>query len=283
MKKIQTILPKMSTSNDTEPNLWKKQRILTEASDKCMFRKCDGSGLIHIEEEPGYEVMKICKCREYKQQLRKIKSAGIPTDYLDKEMDDFKIDIYKHEQSVGMASYAKQAATGYLDRYREFENMGKGFYFYSQTKGSGKSLLSIIISNELIKKYELNALYISVVNMLTEMKHRITQKNSNVGVYDLIESCKKAEMLVLDDLGVEKATEWSEEILTQILDERMNYRRPTIITSNVSVQALEKKYSAGRIKSRIEKMTFPIPMPEESVRKTLSSRENDIMAEMLFN
>lgn len=161
--------------------------------------------------------------------------------------------------------------------------MGKGFYFYSQTKGSGKSLLSMIIANELIKRYELNALYISVVNMLTELKNKMNQSNSKVGVYDLIESFKKADLLILDDLGVEKATEWSEEILTQILDDRMNYRRPTIITSNVSVEGLERKYPAGRIKSRIEKLTFPLRLPEESVRETLSKQDNEKMAQMLFN
>ncbi|MFJ7971726.1 ATP-binding protein [Psychrobacillus sp. NPDC096389] len=282
MKRLQNILPEMNTSNNTELNLWKKPRILTKASDKCMFKICDGTGLIHVEKQP-VDVMEICKCREYKQQVRKIKSAGIPVDYLDKKMNDFKIEMYKNTESISLASFAKQAVTGYLDRYREFEKMGKGFYFYSQTKGSGKSLLSIIISNELIMKYDLNALYISVVDMLTEMKAKISQKNPEVGVYELIETVKKADLLVLDDLGLEKATEWSEEVLTQILDERMNYRRPTIITSNISMMALERKYPAGRIKSRIEKMTFPIRMPEESIREILSKQENDKMAEMLFN
>ncbi|SUJ03199.1 Primosomal protein DnaI [Sporosarcina pasteurii] len=273
----------MNISKDMNPKSYEKPRILTKASDKCIFRICDGRGQIHQENKPGDDYMVICQCRKYKQQLRKIKSAGIPTDYTDKTMNDFKIDMYETDYSVRLAKYAKQAVTGYLDRYQEFEDMGKGFYFYSQTKGSGKSLLSMIIANELIKRYELNALYISVVNMLTELKNKMNQSNSKVGVYDLIESFKKADLLILDDLGVEKATEWSEEILTQILDDRMNYRRPTIITSNVSVEGLERKYPAGRIKSRIEKLTFPLRLPEESVRETLSKQDNEKMAQMLFN
>ncbi len=43
--------------------------------------------------------------------------------------------------------------------------MGKGLYFYSNTKGSGKTLLSIAITNELIIKYKIKSMYISVVNM----------------------------------------------------------------------------------------------------------------------
>jgi DNA replication protein DnaC len=41
------------------------------------------------------------------------------------------------------------------------------------------------------------------------------------------------------------------------------------------ITELDRKYLSGRIKSRVEKMTFPIPMPEESVRSILSKQEND--------
>ncbi len=62
----------------------------------------------------------------------------------------------------------------------------------------------------------------------------------------------------------------------------MSYKRPTIITSNMPIQSLQKKYPAGRIKSRIEKMTFQVVMPEESVRAILANLENDEIAKMFF-
>ncbi|WP_336824562.1 hypothetical protein [Sporosarcina sp. USHLN248] len=98
-----------------------------------------------------------------------------------------------------------------------------------------------------------------------------------------MESFKQAPVLVMDDLGVEKTTGWSEEILTQILDERMSYKRPTIITSNMSIRLLQKKYPAGRIKSRIEKMTYPVVMPEASVREIISKKENEKIAMMFLS
>lgn len=224
----------------------------------------------------------MCKCREYKELLRKIKTARIPDENLDKRINDFDTKIYQVKKSVEVAQYAKRIATRYVEQYLEMEDMGKGLYFYSNTKGSGKTLLSIAIINELIIKYKINPMYISVVNMLNEMKHSFSNKDSNGNFYNLMETFKQVPLLLMDDLGVEKPTDWSEEVLTQILDERMSYKRPTIITSNMPIQSLQKKYPAGRIRSRIEKMTFPVVMPEESVREIISKQENDEIAKMFL-
>lgn len=247
-----------------------------------MYRECDGSGLIHVIKENRDEVMVKCKCREYKELLNHIKTARIPDDYLDKRINDFDTKIYQLNKSVEVAQYAKRIATRYVEKYLEMEDKGKGLYLYSNTKGSGKTLLSIAIISELIIKYETKPMYISVVNMLNEMKHSFSNKDSKRNFYNLMESFKQASVLVMDDLGVEKTTDWSEEVLTQILDERMSYNRPTIITSNMPIQSLQKKYPAGRIKSRIEKMTFPVLMPEECVREIISKQENDEIAKLFF-
>ncbi len=254
----------------------------TEATAKCIYGECDGSGLIYSIKEDGQEIARVCKCREYKKQLRRIKSARIPTDHVDNTIKDFQTEIYKKEESVSIARYAKKVASCYVEQYYEMEDMGKGLYLYSKTKGSGKTRLSIAIINDLIIKHKVKPIYISVVNMLNEMKNSFSNKETNVNSYSLMESFKQAQVLVLDDLGVEKTTEWSEEVLTQIIDERMSYKRPTIITSNIPISLLQQKYPVGRIKSRIEKMTFPVIMPEESIRELLAKQENDKIAEMFF-
>lgn len=260
-----------------------KPRILTKSSDKCIYKICDGTGFIHKEYENRSDLMEICRCREYNRLLRQIKSAGIPADYMHKTIKDFQSEIYGTAINRRIARYVLHGVTSYLEQFNKFKEMGTGFYIHSQTKGSGKSLLSIIIGNELIRRYKMKAIYISTINMLGEIKGKMFTNNPEVSAYNQIESIKKAELLILDDLGAEKATEWSEETLTQILDDRMNYRGPTIISSNVTMEQLERKYTGGRINSRIAKMTFPLSLPEESVREKLAKQENDKMAEMLFH
>jgi len=270
----------MNISSDTDLMSWKKSGKITEPSDKCIYRECDGSGTIIYRRDNGTEYMTFCKCREYNQLLHEIKTAKIPEDYFHKTLKDFQTNIYQSVDSIKLAKYAQKAASRYVESFSEMVKMGKGLYLYSKTKGSGKTLLSIIIIYELMLKYKVKPLYISVVNILNELKNTFQQKEMNF--YDLIQSFKQADVLVMDDLGVEKTTDWSEEILTQILDERMSHKKPTIITSNMPIAALEQKYPAGRIKSRVEKITFPVPMPEESIRTILSKQENDKIAKMFF-
>ncbi|WP_318247386.1 ATP-binding protein [Priestia flexa] len=121
----------------------------------------------------------------------------------------------------------------------------------------------------------------SSVNLLNEVRKTYQEQSEN-GTYELVNMFKTIPLLVIDDLGVEKATEWSEEMMTQIFDERLSNKRPTIITSNYSIQELSKKYVAGRVGSRIEKMVFPVPMPEESVRSIVAQQENEELVRLFF-
>ncbi|MDI7740599.1 ATP-binding protein [Lysinibacillus fusiformis] len=119
------------------------------------------------------------------------------------------------------------------------------------------------------------------VNLLNEIKQTF-QVVEGMGTSRLIQTFKEIPLLVIDDIGVEKVSEWSEEMFTQILDERMTNFRPTVITSNFSINQLSKHYKMGRVSNRIEKMTFPIPMPEESIRSKIAQKENDKIANFFF-
>jgi DNA replication protein DnaC len=69
-----------------------------------------------------------------------------------------------------------------------------------------------------------------------------------------IQQCIEAYVLVLDDIGVEMSTDWAYQMLYLIIGERYNEMRPTIITSNLSLQKLGDKFQDTRIPSRIEGM-----------------------------
>lgn len=246
-----------------------------------MYHECDGSGVIMIRDANFDEFMMHCRCRDQEILMRKIRTAKIPTEYVNATVKEFDPNIYAGAINIEKAKYAKQVAIRFVEKYDKIKEMGKGLYLYSHTKGAGKTHLAISIANALIQKYRVQPLYISSVNLLNEIKKTFQSDNNNT-TYDLLQTFKEAEVLIIDDLGVEKATDWSEEIITQIFEERMNYKRITIITSNIAINQLSKKYPTGRIESRIEKTTFPINMPEESVRTILSKQENDLMAKMFF-
>ncbi len=225
--------------------------------------------------------MAICDCRQDREILTKLKSAKIPLDLQNCTVKGFRTDIYQVEENRMKAGFAKRVATEFTENFHEFKDQGKGLYLYSKTTGSGKSRLAVSIANGLIRRLDVNVLYISSVNMLNELKNTFDNKNG-VREMDILNFYGNVEVLIIDDFGVEKATDWSESIFTQVLEDRMNNKKVTILTSNLSVEELSGKYPAGRIQSRIEKITFPLAMPEESVRSILATEENEGLFKKIF-
>lgn len=86
---------------------------------------------------------------------------------------------------------------------------------------------------------------------------------------------KRCDLLVLDDVGAEQATAWSQEFLYDLIGSRYNYMLPTIVTSNFSRSQLAEHIAYGadretarRIVSRLAETTVPVEMagPDRRVR-----------------
>lgn len=84
---------------------------------------------------------------------------------------------------------------------------------------------------------------------VTKFLDHLRQRSYGDGAEDIADVIRPYErgdfLLVLDDLGIEKRTEWSEDRLYQVLDSRYSWRLPTIITTNVDRERID-----ARIRSR---------------------------------
>ena len=93
--------------------------------------------------------------------------------------------------------------------------------------------------------------------------------NSPIGYDELFEQIKTVPMLILDDLGAESSTPWAEEKLYQILVYRHEALLPTVITTSISVDELEK--AKPRLASRLMDETvvewIPIKAPDYRVQR----------------
>lgn len=255
---------------------------MTQVSDKCMYKECDGTGLIHVIKSNSESLMRICRCRKDKEVTIKLQSANIPLDFMGCSVANFDLEVYRDESNKQKAEFVKHVANKFIENFNECKSYGKGLYLSSHMTGSGKSRLAVSIANDLIKRLNINVLYTSSINIFTEIKKTFSS-NSEYKEHEVIKAYATAELLIIDDLGVEKASEWSESIFTQILEERMNNRKLTIFTSNIHIEDLSKRYPNGRVQSRIQKMTFPLAMPEESVRFQLSEKDNYKLFDEIFS
>lgn len=153
----------------------------------------------------------------------------------------------------------------FYDNYKK-GNSVKGIYLNGNF-GSGKSYLIGALFNELAKlDYQSAIIYFP--EFLRSLKASF---NSSIEYQERFEYIKKVPLLLIDDIGAEKLTDWArDEILGSILQYRMDFNLPTFFTSNLTINELENhlqitngvtdKVKARRIVERIKYLTDEITL-----------------------
>lgn len=135
------------------------------------------------------------------------------------------------------------------------EELGSAYLFGKA--GTGKSVQAVWRMLEWSRLKAINgkprqsALFINLSNLLLEIKASYDNNNTSTET-EIIEKYSTIEMLVIDDFGVVKTTEWVYQIIYIILENRYSNFKPTIITSNDSLETLRIKLNDERLVSRIK-------------------------------
>ena len=151
------------------------------------------------------------------------------------------------------------------------DNHLKGAYLHGSF-GSGKSFIVAALLNELaLKGYKTIIVYYP--EMLRTLKESFYDDFGNI-----MNDLKNADILLLDDIGAESVSEWSrDEILGTILQYRMDAKKTTFFTSNLTIEELEQHLSitkngvnivkAKRIIERIKQLTEDIALISKNRRR----------------
>jgi len=157
----------------------------------------------------------------------------------------------------------------FCNKYNRNGNF-KGLYLHGSF-GCGKTYLISALFNELSKK-RISTEIVYFAELLRDLK-------SDFDTFaDRISYLENVDLLLIDDIGAEKVTEWSrDEILGTILQHRMNNYKTTFFTSNLNIEELEEhliisnnideKVKARRIIERIKQLTEDIELMGENKRK----------------
>jgi len=109
---------------------------------------------------------------------------------------------------------------------------GQSLYLYGPT-GSGKTGLAYAIADLLIDGKRGVKCW-SMIELMQAIKSTFN-KSSDTTLEDILWDCQAADLLLLDDLGVEMQTNWNTAVLYQIVNGRCNALKPMIVTSNLSL------------------------------------------------
>lgn len=202
-----------------------KNLTVEESSYKCYLCKDTG----YIFNKLNCSVVK-CKCLIERQR------AILPSLYANKTFDDMNLEGYRNKQQI-------KALINYIENANPME-VKKGLYIQGDV-GRGKTLLASCIFNHFVNF--MNVKFIKVEELIAKARDMFSDETIDLDKY------KEADILILDDLGVEKVTEYAEDVLYALIDYRYVRQMPIFITSNIPASKLLELYPkhGKRIESRL--------------------------------
>lgn len=217
--------------------------------------KCNGRGLIVSDNSA-----RPCPCSKERALANRINESGLPTGLLGNRFEGFNFRYYSKstiDPVKGISHYDSarltfRAATDFVKSFMQNSRATKGLLFTGGV-GSGKTHLACCIANALLDR-GWPVLFVVVPDLLDRIK--ATYDPGRQGGYseqEVIDAAREVPLLLLDDLGAHNYTDWTRNKLYSIINYRLNYCLPTVITTNISLEDLEE-FLGERTTSRIFQM-----------------------------
>lgn len=163
----------------------------------------------------------------------------------------------------------------YAEHFDEMEEKNQGLLFYGGV-GTGKTFAAACIANYLLDR-RISVVMTSFIKLLDAMQ--TFQEDDSV----MLSRLNRAKLLIIDDLGAERGTDFALEKVYDIIDSRDRAKRPLILTTNLDIEEMksitDRRYS--RIYDRIFRLCYPVRFAGQSWRKTEAAKRSREMEAFL--
>ena len=235
-----------------------------------------------------YPAYKKCNCKESLEAINKEKEAKRKEIALEKQRQAEQRKINKIQNLFGNSGMSKRAmecsfegyqttfqnaqavqvCTEYVKDFDVISVSNKNGLFITGDCGVGKSHIAFAIANSLIKQGN-SVIAMTMIDLLLKIKDSYNAKNlTEEQILNIYEDCA---LLIIDDLGKEKPTEWVLQMIYSIVDRRYNAKKPIIVTTNYNASELIKRFgdaSTGKaIVDRLFETCQYVPIGGDSFRK----------------
>jgi DNA replication protein DnaC len=180
---------------------------------------CDDTTWKTIEVDGVARVTR-CDCIRASAAARLLAEARIPRRYQHCDFDNY---LAYNEQLTKAQQYARRLA-------ESFPVVDKGL-FLQGPPGVGKTHLAVAVLRQVIVTRGARGIFYDTRDLLKVIRSTYDPVNRTQEM-DILRPVMEADLLVLDDLGAEKTSEWVDETLNLIVNSRYSEKRTTIFTSN---------------------------------------------------
>jgi DNA replication protein DnaC len=189
--------------------------------------------IIYPDTGNGWEVVELDgkqitrRSAKYKdhQSERLITQAMIPARYTEKSFEDF-------ERGHMAVNAALSVAQHFISTYPVVD---KGLLLYGPP-GTGKTHLAIAVLKKAIQKTNINGLFVDYREFIRTIQDSFNSSTATTSK-DIIKPVLEAELLVMDEIGALKPTEWVLDTITYIINNRYTENKITIFTTNFEVDS----------------------------------------------
>ena len=244
--------------------------------------KCGSKKQLRVKFGDKTHVVRcVCKCEskeleekkrqeEYEEQMRRInrlKEASM----MDKKYREVTFDKYEvREENKKVFEMAKK----YADRFQDMYKKNQGLLLYGPV-GTGKSFTAACIGN-----YLLNNAKPVIMTSFVKILQDIWENDREAEYITILNS---ASLLIIDDLGTERETDYALEKVYNIIDSRVRANKPMIITSNLELNDMMEceDIRKKRIYDRILECCYPMYVGGKSFRMMKAAQRFDEMKDFL--
>ncbi len=232
-----------------------------------------------LEEKPacplcgdtGYQGEAVCRClrayyaREQKKELSALLDLG------SQSFDTFSLDWYSPKVDARLGISPRENMEGNRDVCVDYAydfGKGSGNLLLTGQPGLGKTFLSACIARVVSEK-GFSVVYDTAVHIFDRFETRKFAREDDAG--DDVSRILRCDLLILDDLGTEMTTAFTQSALYQIVNTRLLERKSTIISTNLDLKEIGRRY-LQQVSSRLEGEYRMLPFFGEDIRRLKKDR-----------
>ena len=227
---------------------------------------CNGSGWV---PEPGSFRVRPCDCQDDLRRGLRIASSSIPARYVPHcTLAGF------HERGNPSLASAKRRVARLVDEWPMAE---RGLLLMGPC-GSGKTHLAVAALTDIITQGKPGKLLFSNFQDLIQQILASINSDQAPSRTEILEPVLTADLLVLDELGSQKPTQFVQDMLYYIINTRYNENRTTVFTTNYLDEPRDAKEESletrigKRLRSRLFEMTERVVVDADDYRKSVSGK-----------